>query len=77
MPIFRYRCRQCGEVSTQLVPRYDTAVQCPACQAPDPEKLPSAIAVTKSAAPSHCANAARCEAAGSSHCCSGNCGCHK
>ena len=31
MPVFEYKCPQCGKKFTELVGRYDEKVSCPAC----------------------------------------------
>ena len=49
MPIFEYRCRNCGETSEQLILSSSPPAVCPACQSEDLEKLMSASAVSSSA----------------------------
>ena len=44
MPIFEYRCRQCGHDFERIVTGSDTP-GCPACHAPTVEKRLSAFAV--------------------------------
>lgn len=77
MPIFRYLCKQCGTVTTKLVPRYDTPVPCDACGSADTVKQPSAIAVASSAASSApCGHAHECAAASPGCGCGCGCGHH-
>lgn len=40
MPIYDYQCRKCGQRFDQLV-KLDETPACPACGAPDPERIPS------------------------------------
>ncbi|MDD3581815.1 MAG: zinc ribbon domain-containing protein [Desulfobacca sp.] len=44
MPIFEYRCRDCGKVFEQLVFGSDPTVECPECHQSNVEKLMSACA---------------------------------
>ena len=44
MPIYEYQCRQCGHQFEKLV-RGDATAECPACQAPEAERLFSMSAV--------------------------------
>jgi putative FmdB family regulatory protein len=48
MPIFEYRCRDCGNQSEQLVLSSSPAPICPACHSENLEKLMSASAVSSS-----------------------------
>ena len=45
MPIYDYRCRQCGH-EFELVVLKSTVVACPTCRAGDPEQLLSGFAVS-------------------------------
>ena len=73
MPIFRYRCAQCGTGETRLVPRFDAEVRCEKC-GEVMTKQPSAFAAVSRSAASGCAAADFCQSAGG-HCCNGHCGC--
>jgi putative FmdB family regulatory protein len=46
MPIFEYRCKQCGNEFEQIVLARDPEPTCPACQSSNLEKLLSPSAVT-------------------------------
>lgn len=48
MPIFEYRCRECGSRSEQLVLSSSPPPNCPACHSENLEKLMSASAVSSS-----------------------------
>ena len=77
MPIFRYLCKQCGTVTTKLVPRFDTAVACESCGSGDTVKQPSTIAVASSRSSAHCSHASECAAAASGCGCAGGCCGHR
>ena len=42
MPVYEFRCRSCAAVFEELV-RVDELPTCPACGAPDPERLLSQV----------------------------------
>jgi putative FmdB family regulatory protein len=46
MPIFEYKCRQCGHRFEALVLRSFPAAECPSCQKKDLEQLISLCAVS-------------------------------
>jgi putative FmdB family regulatory protein len=46
MPIYEYKCRQCGNQFEQLVLRSTITVACPACQQQDLEQLISLSSVS-------------------------------
>ncbi len=67
MPIYDYRCNQCGMISEMLVRvSRDEAVRCPDCGSGDVERLISASYMIKMDAPAPgttcCGRAERCEA---------------
>jgi len=75
MPIFEYRCTECGKVYEELVyGDRDKVVPCPACGSKKNEKLMSAIggiSMGGSSAPacgSSCEGAAACASAGGCNC---------
>ena len=73
MPIFEYRCRQCGRDFEALLKRREETVNSPACHSEELERKFSAFAVAANT-PSGCAAAENCPSA---HQCGGNCGCHQ
>lgn len=74
MPIFRYHCRDCGEIVEVLLRRHDETAQCPSCGSEELDKLPTTFATLTSRA-NACGAIDHCPSA-SGHCCSGgNCGC--
>ncbi len=51
MPIYEYKCANCGLLFEELilsVKKYSDEIICPSCGFPDPEKMVSAAAVTSS-----------------------------
>ncbi len=44
MPVFEYKCAECGKKFEELVSRADEPVACPTCNSTDTEKLMSAFA---------------------------------
>jgi putative FmdB family regulatory protein len=52
MPLFEFKCRDCGVTFEKIVPSSSTAVVCKKCESPQVEKLLSVFAV---GAPSHTA----------------------
>jgi putative FmdB family regulatory protein len=75
MPIFEYRCRECGKEYEELVyGDRDKVVPCPACGSKNSDKLMSAIggiSMGGSSAPAcgeSCASAHSCAAAGGGCC---------
>ncbi len=75
MPIFNFKCAQCGKQSELLLPRFDSNAVCPACGTSDMKKLPAVFAaVVKSGGAKHCAGKDSCPAA-DTHMCGGGC-CH-
>lgn len=42
MPIYEYKCKDCGEVSELIVLKQDEAVSCASCNSQNLEKLMSA-----------------------------------
>ena len=71
MPIFKMKCRQCGEIFEVLFKSSNTQAVCNKCNSSDLEKLPSEIAVVSKSNP--CLNAPVCPGAS---CCGGKCGGH-
>jgi putative FmdB family regulatory protein len=49
MPVFEYKCRQCGHQFEYLVLHSSPAAECPACQKQDLEQLISLCAVSSEA----------------------------
>jgi putative FmdB family regulatory protein len=47
MPIYEYRCSQCGHEFEELVSRSSDGIHCPECDGADLERLPSAFAVSR------------------------------
>jgi putative FmdB family regulatory protein len=45
MPIFEYICKDCGRPFEKIVPRYDSAADCPHCKSIKVEKQLSVFAV--------------------------------
>jgi putative FmdB family regulatory protein len=52
MPLFEFKCRDCGTTFEKIVPLSTTPVACKKCESPKVEKLLSVFAV---GAPSHSA----------------------
>lgn len=65
MPIFDYRCKECGEISEILLRSEDAEVRCPSCGSGDMERLVSASRTIKMGASSTdttcCGKTERCE----------------
>ena len=38
MPIFRYKCNNCGKQFEKLLPRFDAQSKCPACNSDNLER---------------------------------------
>ena len=72
MPIYNYKCRDCGTECELLVARFDSEVECPKCGSSDMEKLPSRFGAVLSGGATSCASRDLCP---SGHKCCGNCGC--
>lgn len=49
MPIYEYRCRQCGEVFEQILLSAEARIDCRNCHSSDAEQLLSTFAVPGSA----------------------------
>jgi putative FmdB family regulatory protein len=49
MPVFEYKCRQCGHQFEYLLLHSSPAVECPACQKHDLEQLISLCAISSEA----------------------------
>jgi putative FmdB family regulatory protein len=49
MPLFEYRCNDCGRDFEKIVPRHDSQTDCPHCASVDIEKQLSVFAVAGSA----------------------------
>lgn len=67
MPIYDYRCRQCGETHEVFVQRPDAApMHCPSCGAVDMEKLLSSFSIasdtTRAEHTTCCGREERCQA---------------
>lgn len=45
MPLFEYKCEDCGTAFEKIVPTSSTAVVCKSCSSPKVEKLLSTFAV--------------------------------
>jgi putative FmdB family regulatory protein len=65
MPIFDYRCKQCGTAVEILLRSLDAEVRCPRCGSLDMERLVSASCIVKmdgaNPAATCCGRAERCE----------------
>ena len=66
MPIYDYRCKECGTVFEALVRSFDSqAVKCPGCGSEDMEKLVSAASMIRMDAPAPgttcCGRTERCD----------------
>ena len=72
MPIYEYKCNDCGAAFEKLVLRPDAKVVCEKCSGSSIERQLSVFA-PKTATPG-CARESSCPAAGS-HVCGGGCGC--
>lgn len=48
MPLFEFKCRECGTTFEKIVPSSTTAVVCKECESPKVEKLLSVFAVASS-----------------------------
>jgi len=73
MPIFEYRCQQCGHQFDFLDRgRGDGAVRCPRCQAKELTRLPSGFAVGRTSRSTE-AGCDHCPAAGQQICPGGSC----
>lgn len=73
MPIFEFRCRECGKTFERLVRSSKEAVDCPSCASPKLAKLLSVPSAPRTAA----AAAPAVGGGGSGGCCGGGgCGCH-
>ncbi|HLA77344.1 MAG TPA: zinc ribbon domain-containing protein [Vicinamibacteria bacterium] len=68
MPLYEYRCADCGKAFEKLVARWGQGVSCPACHSTAVEKQLSSFAMTASASPSPAPS-------GGGGCCGGGCGC--
>ena len=64
MPIFEYRCRDCGEQFERLVLRSSSPAQCPGCGLSDLEKLISTHAVSSEHTRKRARQSARAHASG-------------
>ncbi len=73
MPIFEYKCADCGKKFEQIVRSGDEQNSCPACQSKNVKRLFSGFAVGKN---SGCRNTDNCERGGDRHVCNGCC-CHE
>jgi putative FmdB family regulatory protein len=78
VPIYDFKCQQCGKVAEFLLrSNEDHAVRCPDCGSQSMEKLFSAAYLMKMNAEPHgktcCGREERCETPP----CSGDCGCHR
>ncbi|MCU0288051.1 MAG: zinc ribbon domain-containing protein [Acidobacteria bacterium] len=75
MPIYEYRCNQCGKTSEILVKNINAGVVCPTCASPDLVKLisePGAVMAKGSSSSSNdaapvCPNRHRCGVPGCPH----------
>ncbi|MDD3886502.1 MAG: zinc ribbon domain-containing protein [Victivallaceae bacterium] len=72
MPIYRYKCKNCGTASEILVPNFDATPVCPQCGAAALEKLPSLIGGVLNSGPASCSARHDCPSAGGVGC---GCGC--
>ncbi len=68
MPIFDYKCRDCGEKFEQIVRSGDDAVECPGCGSAAVDRQFSGFAVGRSAC-RHEESCAQNHACCSDHCC--------
>jgi putative FmdB family regulatory protein len=48
MPLFEYRCEDCGKQFERIVPRHDSPADCPGCSSVRVEKQLSVFAVSTS-----------------------------
>ena len=53
MPLFEFKCRDCGTTFEKIVPSSTTEVCCRKCESPNLEKLLSVFAVKTSSQSSH------------------------
>jgi len=72
MPIYEYKCKDCGAEFEKLVPNSAAKVACEKCAGANVERELSVFAPKTATAV--CARESSCPAAGS-HACSGACGC--
>ncbi|MBR1967410.1 MAG: hypothetical protein IKA22_12460 [Lentisphaeria bacterium] len=75
MPIFKLKCRQCGNIFEYFFKNTEETAVCGNCNSTNLEKLPSQISVISNTVPA-CPNAAVCPGA-SPCCCNGKCGGHR
>jgi putative FmdB family regulatory protein len=73
VPLYEYRCGDCGRLFEKLVRTWNEAVACPACASAAVEKQVSSFAFTGTDGGS----GARMSGGGGGSCCGrGGCGCH-
>ena len=70
MPIYEYRCRECGGDFEKYVPTTATAVACPSCQSDRVTRKLSVFGLRSDGAP------VPSMASGGGACCGGGCSCH-
>lgn len=70
MPIYDYKCNDCGNTFEQIVRNRDEIVACPKCSGNNTQRKISAFAVSNSYSKGD-----SCEYGGGHHCC-GECSCH-
>lgn len=75
MPIFRYKCNNCGKQFEKLLPRFDAQSKCPTCNSDNLERELNKVAV-RHTGPASCAMRNDCPSAGG-HSCGCGCGCGK
>ncbi|MDH4157703.1 MAG: zinc ribbon domain-containing protein [candidate division Zixibacteria bacterium] len=64
MPLFEYKCDQCGEKFEELVTSSDEKVVCPACQSDSTQKQLSTFAAKAAGTTSSCDSAPSCAGGG-------------
>jgi putative FmdB family regulatory protein len=65
MPIYSYKCRECGDVADIFLHRVDGKANCPGCGSQNLERLVSTSYMLKANSPSHgstcCGRTERCD----------------
>ena len=71
MPIYEYRCNQCGSEFEKYVQSAQAAVACPGCQSARVTRRLSVLSMRSAGGP-----VASGGMSGGGGCCGGGCGCH-
>ena len=64
MPLFEFKCQDCGNTFEKIVPTADAAVSCQQCQSLKVEKLLSVFAVGTSSRPTSNFDSSPCSSCG-------------